>query len=112
MIPPRTIIGGECNDILSLINAINCKIYEASRVAYNNIVYGLNLYIDTNLILDLLTYKEILIRKYSNPIYDCQFTLDKIANRVRLLTAGCTSCITNEVVYVFYTTTTTTTVQF
>jgi hypothetical protein len=108
MIAGKSIKGGDCNDILSLINAINCKLYEASRVAYSNIVYSLNIPIDQSLLIDLLTYKEILIRKYSNPIYDCTFTLEKIANRVRLLTAGCSSCTTDEVIIVFYTTTTST----
>jgi len=108
MISPRTTDCTECKDILSLIDAINCKIYQTSLVAYNNIVFGLNLYIDQDLIMDLITYKEILTRMYVQPNYNCTFPLSKIASRVRMLTAGCKSCVRDEVIYVFSTTSTTT----
>lgn len=99
----------ECADILPLIDAINCKLYEASSDIYNNVAYGLNLRVPATDLLDLLNYKRILTYKYINMDYACEFTVEQIANRVRILTAGCAKCVYKEPIYPLFKTTTTTT---
>lgn len=92
----------ECADIMPLIDAINCKLYESSLDMYNNLAYALNLNIPANNLLDLLHYKRILIHKYTNMDYACEFDINCIANRVRILTAGCATCVYKETIVVFH----------
>jgi hypothetical protein len=116
MIVPRVSNCKECAEIMPLIDAINCKLYEASVDMYNNIAYALNHRTPVTDLLDLLHYKRILMNKYVDMNYACDFTINQIANRVRILTAGCAKCVHKEVIKVFHplpnlcpTTTTTTT---
>lgn len=85
MITPRLTYCKECADILPLIEAINCKIFKLSLEAYNNIVYALNLHVNTNAALDLLNYKRILMYKLVNPDYASEFSVNMIASKVKLL---------------------------
>jgi len=102
MINPRTSDCKECAEILPLIEAINCRLYEASSDMYNNLAYGLNRKIPATDLLDLLAYKRILINKYVDMNYACDFSVNQIANRVRILTAGCDSCVYKEPIIVFH----------
>lgn len=85
MITPKITNCSECASIPQLIADIDCKVYELSKSLYNNIVFALNLHIDYMSILDLLNYKRILEYKLVNPNYVCEISVDKIANRVKLL---------------------------
>ncbi len=85
MITPKLTACKNCADILPLIDEIDCKIFEASLLAYNNIIFGLNLYINQTVIWDLLTYRRILMYKNSNPDYACNFSVNMIANKIKLL---------------------------
>jgi hypothetical protein len=61
--------------------------------------------------LDLLNYKRILQAKLVNPEYADEFSVNKIASKVKLITLGCKSkdkCCGPEIVFVPTTTTTTT----
>ena len=108
MINPRTSDCKECAEILPLIDAINCKLFESAIDMYNNLAYSLNLKIPATDLLDLLNYKRILINKYVDMNYACDFSINQIANRVRILTTGCLTCVKAEMVYVFHKPSTTT----
>lgn len=85
MINPKITNCEECASILPLIADINCKIFELSMKLYNNIVFSLNLHIEYMAILDLLNYKRILEYKYVNPDYACEYSVNMIASKVKLL---------------------------
>lgn len=112
MITPKVKNCKNCAEILPLIEEIDCKIFEASLSAYNNIVFALNLYIDYPDILALLHYKNILIHKQVNPDYIKEVCIADIASKVKLRTLGCVpKCHCKDFgVVVKPTTTTTTTV--
>lgn len=76
---------GVCADISSLIEDINCRIFNLSSSLYNNIIFDLNLHIDYIAMLDLLIYKKILERKLVNQCYLEEFDINLIANKVKLL---------------------------
>lgn len=75
----------QCAEALPLIEEINCKIFELSLRLYNNIVFSLNLHIEYMAIVDLLHYKRILEYKMVNPDYACNFDMNMIASKVKLL---------------------------
>lgn len=83
MITPKTTYCKECSDIIPLIDQIDCKIFELAKKAYNNIVFGLCS--PSEVALDLLHYKRILMYKLVNECYAEEFTVNMIANRVQLL---------------------------
>ncbi len=85
MITPKITNCKDCADILPLIDDINCKIFKTSLSAYNNIVFALNLYIDQTVILDLLTYRRILMYRLINPCYAGEVSLNMIASKIKLL---------------------------
>lgn len=85
MITPKITNCKECASISQLIADIDCKIFEMSKRVYNNIIFSLNKHVDYITILDLLNYKRILEYKFANPNYICEISVDKIANRVKLL---------------------------
>lgn len=85
MITPKITNCEQCASITQLIADIDCKVFELSKRLYNNIIFSLNLHIDYVSILDLLNYKRILEYKLVNPNYICEISVDKIANRVKLL---------------------------
>lgn len=75
----------ECSSIPSLLAEIDCKLSELSSNLYNNLVYMLNQPVPATVMLDLLNYKRILTYKYCNPNYACDYTVNMIASRVKLL---------------------------
>jgi len=85
MLTPKITDCKECADILPLIEEINCKLFELSLSAYNNIIFSLNLTIDQTAALDLLNYKRILMYKLVNPNYASAYSVNMIASRVKLL---------------------------
>lgn len=83
MLVPKVTYCKECSDILPLIEQIDCKMFEMAKKAYNNIVFGLCS--PSNVALDLLHYKRILMYKLVNEDYACEFSVNMIANKVKLL---------------------------
>lgn len=76
---------GECADIQSLIDDIDCKLAKLAGNMYNNITLMLGQKVNTDAVIYLMNYRRILQRKYSNPVYLSNFTLNSIAARVKLL---------------------------
>ena len=85
MLNPKITNCKECAEIEPLIDEINCKVFDMSMKLYNNIIFSLNLHIDQMAILDLLNYKRILEYKLVNPDYLCEFSINSIATKVKLL---------------------------
>jgi hypothetical protein len=85
MLTPRITDCEECASILPLIADINCKVFEMSLRLYNNIIFSLNLHVDYMAMLDLLNYKRILEYKLVNPDYACEYSVNMIASKVKLL---------------------------
>lgn len=75
----------DCAEIPPLISDINCAIFKLSLKMYNNIIFSLNANIDYMSILDLLNYKRILEYKLVNPEYCCDYSVNSIATKVKLL---------------------------
>jgi hypothetical protein len=97
MLSPRLTNCPECANIPSLLKKIDCKLAELGNNLYNNISYMLNKPIPAGDITQLITYRRILLYKFSNPNYAHKYSVDMIASRVIRLTAGCVSrCNTPE----------------
>jgi len=79
----------QCGDILSLIAEIDCKITEISGDMYNSLVYALNTSCKASIMGDLLNYRRILVNKWCNDEYACDFSVEQIASKVKLMTSGC-----------------------
>jgi len=110
MLTPKITNCKTCADILPLICEINCKMAQMSMSLYNNIVFALNLHIEYMKMLDLLNYKRILQAKLVNPDYACEFSINQIASKVKLITLGCKSkdqCCEPDIILALTTTTTT-----
>lgn len=86
MLTPKLNTCTECNSIPNLLFVIDCKLTEMANKQYNNIVFGLNKLIPEDIMLDLLNYKRILTSRYCNKEYACQYSLENIAGKVKLLT--------------------------
>ena len=76
---------GECANIQSLIDDIDCKLAKLAGNMYNNITLMLGQKVNTDAVIYLMNYRRILQRIYSNPVYLSNFTLNSIAARVKLL---------------------------
>jgi hypothetical protein len=74
-----------CTTIPVLLAEIDCKLTELAKSQYNNIVFALNHYIPSNVILDLLNYKRILQCKICNPDYASCYSVEQIAGKVKIL---------------------------
>lgn len=85
MLSPRLTDCPECASIPALIAEIDCKLADLASNLYNNVVYILNQPIPAGAMLDLLHYRRILAYKFCNPNYACQFTVNMIASRVKIL---------------------------
>jgi hypothetical protein len=85
MITPKVTNCKDCAEIPPLISDINCAIFNLSLKMYNNIIFSLNLNIDYMSIIDLLNYKRILEYKLVNSDYCCEFSVNSIATKVKLL---------------------------
>jgi len=105
MITPRLTYCPDCPDILSLIRDIDCKLLGMSNDLYNNTVLALNRKINSDIIIDLINYKRILLYKYCNADYVSIYSLVSIASKIKVLTLGvkCTNC--DEIVVITPTTT-------
>jgi hypothetical protein len=85
MLSPRLTNCPECANIPSLIAEIDCKLSDLASNLYNNVVYILNQPIPGGAMLDLITYRRILVYKLCNPNYAPAFTVNMIASRVKIL---------------------------
>ena len=85
MLTPRLTNCPECADIPTIIVEIDCKLSEMSNSLYNNIVFMLNKSFNSEVMSDLLKYKRILMFKVCNPNYAGHFTVNMIANKIKLL---------------------------
>ncbi len=85
MLSPRLTNCSECTSISSLLEDIDCKLFELSKNLYNNTVFSLNKKINDGAILDLLNYKRILKFKFCNSEYASRYSVEQIASRVKLL---------------------------
>ena len=75
----------DCAAIPALLNDIDCKLTEFAKNEYNNTIFMLNYSVPENVFWDLLNYKQILTYRLYNSNYTCEFTLDKIASKVKIL---------------------------
>jgi hypothetical protein len=86
MLNPRIIDGcSSCDDILTLIDEIDCKVAKLSGSLYNNLVFMLNKPIPASVFIDLLTYKRILQYKYVNSNYASDYTISQISSKIHTL---------------------------
>ena len=85
MLSPRLTNCVECGSIPDLLKDIDCKLTEVSFSLYNNITLMLNKPFALSVMLDLLNYKRILTYKYWNPDYSEAYSVEQIANKVKLL---------------------------
>ena len=108
MLQSRLTTCSECDNISLLLDKINCKVAKIGNSLYGNAVFLLNNNISASNLIDLLTYKRILAFKQVNLDYCEEYTIDMIASKVRILTAGavCAPCES----FITITTTTTTTI--
>lgn len=85
MLSPRLTHCPECASIPALIAEIDCKLANLANNLYNNVVYILNQPVPGGAMLDLITYRRILVYKLCNPNYAAAFTVNMIASRVKIL---------------------------
>jgi len=85
MISPRLVNCVECVTIPNLLSEIDCKLTELAKRQYNNTIFALNYPTQGVVWLDLLNYKRILTYKYCNPEYACDYHIDVIAGKVKIL---------------------------
>jgi hypothetical protein len=85
MINPKLGSCKDCATIPHLLNEIDCKFTSIGKDMYNNIIYMLNRNIPFDTGIDLLHYKRILEYKFCNPEYAQNYSVDKIASKVKLL---------------------------
>jgi hypothetical protein len=111
MINPRLSCCKECADALALVKEIDCKLYELSLDAYNNIIFALNLKINQQAVSDLLNYKRILLFKSQNDNYAQNYSVNMIASKIKKYIIGCRmNCLCKQPIKELSTTTTTTTI--
>lgn len=75
----------DCTTIPVLLNNIDCKLTELAKKQYNNIVFALNQYVPSDVMLDLLNYKRILTNKSCNADYASCYSVEQIASRIKIL---------------------------
>lgn len=85
MLSPRLTSCPECTCIPSLLSEIDCRLAELGKNLYNNTVFMLNQPVNSEVMLDLITYKKILTYKYCNPNYASSYSVNMIASRVKTL---------------------------
>jgi uncharacterized protein (TIGR02145 family) len=108
MLYPKQTNCTECGNIDSLLKDIDCKLAQLSNTMYNNIVFMLNKTISGTAIFDLLQYKRILYYKQINPDYVCNYSVNMITSKVKLLASNCVkNCFDAPPIRVTTTTTTT-----
>lgn len=92
MLSPRLSGCLKCASITDLLADIDCKLDQLSISLYNNVVFSLNNSINATAINSLLIYKRILTYKLANDQYACNFSINAIASKVKLLVGGMTNC--------------------
>ena len=85
MLSPRLNNCKDCNTIPNLLLDIDCILSKKATDMYNNIIYILNKPISFILLSSLLNYKRILTYKYCNPNYASMYSVEMIANKIKLL---------------------------
>lgn len=85
MLNPRLNNCVDCTTISVLLNEIDCKITELAKNEYNNTVFILNYPVPSGVFWDLLNYKRILTYKSVNSDYACNYTVKKIASKIKIL---------------------------
>lgn len=75
----------ECATIPSLLEDIDCKIFQLSKKLYGNTIFALNQPINGTVMFDLLNYRRILSYKFCNVDYAGNYTVNMIASKVKLL---------------------------
>lgn len=85
MLTPRLTNCTECADISSLLQDIDCRMAELAKRLYNNVIFSLNQKVSASVIIDLLYYKRILTYRTCNPDYAGEYSLNKIASRIKIL---------------------------
>jgi hypothetical protein len=76
----------DCTSIPALVKSIDTKLAKIAKDQYNNIIYELNKNVSGEVAFDLLTYKQILYNRVCNPDYAIQFSIDRIASKIKILT--------------------------
>jgi hypothetical protein len=89
MLNARLTSCNDCGDISILLRLIDCKISEIVHSLYYNAIYALNNCVHQDIIADLLNYKRILLFRTCTPSYGGCISIQQIASRIRVLTAGC-----------------------
>lgn len=85
MISQRLTECKQCTEISSLLEDIDCAIFKMSKKYYSNITLMLNIPISEYDMLALLHYKRILTYKYFNSNYVRDYSINKIASKIKLL---------------------------
>jgi hypothetical protein len=85
MLTPRLTNCEDCTTISSLLEDIDCKLSQLANSLYNNLVFILNQPVKASVFTDLLHYRRILLYKAVNTDYAVDYTVDQIANKVKLL---------------------------
>ena len=96
MLSPRLSGCLKCASITDLLADIDCKLDQLSTNLYNNVVFSLNNSINATAINSLLIYKRILTYKLTNDQYACNFSVNAIASKIKLLTVGATNCCSKK----------------
>jgi hypothetical protein len=81
---------------MNLLADIDCKLDQLSTSLYNNVAFSLNNSINATAISSLLFYKRILMCKLANDRYACNFSVNAIASKLKLLTVGATNCCSKK----------------
>jgi hypothetical protein len=96
MLTPRLLECSDCENIERLIEEIDCKLVSVGNDAYNELIFALNNVCNDTKLFSLLTYRRILVARLANEIevgddyvYACDFSLEWIVSKVKLLTVGC-----------------------
>lgn len=85
MLSPRLTNCTECENISNLIEDINCKLSTMAMSLYHTMTLMVNIPFYPWVFSDLLNYKRILMYKQVNPDYAKKYSVNMIANKVKLL---------------------------
>ena len=85
MLYPNTVDCTNCASIIQLLEDIECSVLYYSKRMYNNIIFSLNKPINYSVLIDLFSYRRILMYKQINPNYASEYTIEMIASKIKLL---------------------------
>lgn len=96
MLTSRLLECSDCENIVRLIEEIDCKLVTVGNDAYNELIFALNNVCNDTRLFSLLTYRRILVARLANEIeigsdfvYACDFPLEAIVSKVKLIATGC-----------------------